>query len=375
MLIAAAGIFGLAYSGLTAHNTDDLVAHIVFAIIGIGIVGFGLRQGILKDSLDYDNGERPGRFWLCFLAGLCISFVCIFLPAAAWPFLPVYIMLCLFGSMQLGILGGTLLLVIPVVMTGAGTEVFVMYLVSGLFAAMFFDDLKGGFKTGLAVSLSLACLLVCVTAGTVLVMNERPEAESFVIPAINLLVSGIMLLGILKIFFDKVLYKYRLNYLELNNPENDYLGTLKQIDKKSFRKSIHTAYFCEQIALKLKLDADALRCAGYYHCLLESLEEIDGTYHFPPQVLAILEEYQRKGKHISQKETAVLMVSENVVNAILILLEKAEGNRVDYDKVIDAIFKRFQDAGTFKKCEISMSEFSAMQKLFKEEKLYYDFLR
>ena len=374
MLLAAAGICGLVYSGLVKQGTDYMLAHIVFVVLGIGTVGFGIRRGMLTGDLDYDNGDYPGRFWLCFLSGLVVSFVCFFLPSAAWPFLPIYIALSLYSNVAIGVLAATTLLAVPVWLTDVGLEVFLLYLISGFWGALLFKNIKSGFKTGLPFVLSMAGFLICETAGTVLVINARPGVESFVVPGINLIVSGILVLGILKTFFSKVVYKYRENYLDLNDPENEILGALKQSDKKAYMKSIHTAYFCERIALKLCLHSDALKCAGYYHGLGQVLEE-DRSLCFPPEVRLILAEYLSKGKPILHKETAVLIASENIVGMILSLLEQANGGKVDYDKVIDAVFKRYQEAGTFKQCDISMKEFFAMQKIFKEEKLYYDFLR
>lgn len=373
MLIAAAGICGLVYGGFVKQGTDYMLAHIVFVVLGIGTVGFGIRRGMLTGDLDYDNAEYPGRFWMCFLSGLVVSFVCVFLPSAAWPFLPIYILLSLYSNMAIGVLAATTILAVPVCLTGAGLEVFLVYLISGFWGALLFKNIKNGFKTGLPFVLSMAGLLLCETAGTVLVINARPGVESFIVPGINMIVSGILVLGILKTFFGKVIYKYRESFLDLNDPENEVLGELKQSDKKAYMKSIHTAYFCERIALKLGLHSDALKCAGYYHGLEQTLEE--KSLRFPPEVRRILEEYLSKGKPILHKETAVLIASENVVGTILMLLEQANGGKVDYDKVIDAVFKRYQEAGTFKQCDISMKEFFAMQKIFKEEKLYYDFLR
>lgn len=374
MVLAGGGMAAMVLGEVVKSGMDFALAHIVLVVLGIGIVGFGIRRGMLTDDLDYDNAMHPWRFWLCFLIGLVVSFACVFLPMAAWPFLPLYIALSLFGNASLGMLASTMLLVIPVSLTQSGTEIFLLYVISGLWGIMLFRRLENGFRMGVPFVLSLGGLLVCETAGTVLVVNARPGIEYFVIPAINLIVSGIMILGILKIFSGKVVYKYRESYLDLNDPENSILGALKQTDRKAYMKSIHTAYFCERIADKLGLDTDALKCAGYYYSMGEALTEVYEIHPFPPKAWEILTEYQAKGKAVTHKETAVLIASENVVSAILMLFDKAEGAKVDYDKVIDSIFKRYQDAGSFRQCDISMQEFYKMQKIFKEEKLYYDFL-
>lgn len=375
MALMALGIWGMKFTGLVKQENSDMLSHIVFAVLGIAALGFQLRRELLEGTLDYDNGEHPGRFWTSFLLGIAVSLVCIFLPEAAWPFLPVYVLLELFGSPILGTLGATLLLAISVSCAGVRIEVFLMYLISSFFGAALFRRLQNGFKAGLPVMLSMAGLFVCETAGTVLVANARPGLESFVLPAANLLVSGILLLGILKFFSEKVLYRYRGNYLDLNDPENEILAALKQKDRRAYMKSVHTAYFCGRIAAKLGLNPEPLKCAGYYHGMGESLAGLMESHSFPPDAVSILEEYQDRSRPVRRRETAVLMASESIINAILLVLDKAEGDNVDYDKVIDAVFDRYQEMGTFRQCEISMRELHTMQKIFKEEKLYYGFLR
>ena len=375
MALVAFGIWMLNFMGILKWETSDMLSDIVLAVLGIAVLGFALRKEVFEGTLSYDNSEHPVRFWLCFGLGILVSFVCIFLPDEAWPFLPVYVLLGLFGSLGLGVLGATTLLMISVVQSGAGTEVFAMYLISGIFGVTLFRHLKNGFRAGLPFMLSLACLLVCETAGTVLVANARPGIESFVLPVANIFVSGVMLLGILKLFSEKVLYQFRENYLDLNDTENEILAALKQEDRRTYMRSVHTAYFCERIAMKLGFNVDALKCAAYYHGMGERLTELMASHAFPPDVISILEEYQDRQKPVQHKETAVLMVSEDVINAVLALLDKAEGKSVDYDKVIDELFGRYQESGTFIQCDISVRELNTMYKIFKEEKLYYDFLR
>jgi hypothetical protein len=375
MLLAAAGIFLLEYTGILKQGTDYMLCHMVLVVLGIGIVGFELRMNVIRDRLEYDNGEHVGRFWLCFLLGMAVAFVSVFLPSAAWPFLPVFVLLGLFGSLNLAALAGTVLLAIPVCLTGAGAEVFLMYLISGLFGAALFGQLKSGFKAGGPFVFSLGCLLVCETAGTVLVLNARPELEYFLVPAVNLIVSGILLVGILKIFSEKVIYHYRENYLDLNDTENETLAALRQRDKSAYMKSVHIAYFCERIAGRLGFNQDALKCAGYYQGMGDKLQELLETQSFPPEVRLILEEYLNRSRPVQHRETAVLMASEAVVSAILRALSEAENQKVDYDEVIDTVFAGYQENGTFRQCDITMRDFDVMHKIFKEEKLYYDFLR
>ncbi|MDE7113871.1 MAG: HD domain-containing protein [Acetatifactor sp.] len=374
-LLALLGIVSPFYIGVLKQGADRVLCYMVLIVLGIAVMGFCLRRAMLRGDLDYDNSRHPGRFLLCFLMGLVVALVCVFLPVAAWPFLPVYVLLALFGSLNLGVLGATVLLAIPVCLTGAGMEVFLMYFISGLFGAALFQHLKNGFRAGIPFLFSLGSLLVCETAGTVLVMNARPEFEHFVLPAANLVVSGVLLVGILRLFSDMVIYRYRGKYLDLNDPENEILAAVKQKDRQAYMKSVHTAYFCERIAVKLGLNSEPIKCAGYYHDMGEELPELMKAHSFPPEVVTILEEYQDQRKPMQHKGTAVLLAAENVISAVLRLLEETQEGKADYDRVIDEIFESYRDKNTFRQCDITVKELYTMHKIFKEEKLYYDFLR
>lgn len=374
-LLALLGIVSPFYIGVLRQGADRVLCHMVLIVLGIAVLGFCVRRAMLRGDMDYDNSRYPGRFWLCFLMGLAVALVCVFLPVAAWPFLPVYVLLSLFGSLNLGVLGATVLLAIPVCLTGAGMEVFFMYFISGLFGAALFQHLKNGFRAGIPFLLSLGSLLVCETAGTVLVMNARPEIEFFVLPAANLVVSGVLLLGILRLFSDKVIYRYRGKYLDLNDPENEILAAVKQKDRQAYMKSVHTAYFCERIAVKLGLNSEPIKCAGYYHGMGEELPELMKAHSFPPEVVTILEEFQERKKPVQHKAAAVLLAAENVISTVLLLQEKTGEGKIDYDKAIDELFAGYRKNDTFRQCDITVKELYTMHKIFKEEKLYYDFLR
>ena len=82
---------------------------------------------------------------------------------------------------------------------GQSVGIFFLYFISGVFAACLFQHLEQEFAIGIPLFLSLFCLLLCETANVVLLANEHLSLEQFLVPAANLIVSGILLLGILKI--------------------------------------------------------------------------------------------------------------------------------------------------------------------------------
>lgn len=373
IFFTAAGI--LKISLLRQKTSDVMLSHMILGVAGVAILGFCMRQAYLDGELDYDNGQHYLRFWLCFLIGIAGAFVCAFLPTGGWPFLPVFVMLALFANMSVGILAGAVLLVISVMLSGASAMLFLLYFLSGAFAVVLFRNLDRDFRIGMRMILSLLCLLLCETAGRVLLANERLNLESFVIPAANIIISGIMLIGILKLFSSLVIYKYREKYLELNDTENPLLAECRNYAKEDYMHSVHTAYFCERIAGRLSLDVEALKCAGYYHRLCGRNPQLIEEQAFPPKAREILTEFFDKKRPVRHTETAVLVCADTVMNTVQHLVEKSQGRGLDYDYIIDGVFKHFMEAETFSQCDISMREFKTMWGIFKEEKLYYDFLR
>ena len=373
ILTAAGGMWLL--GTVKGHAADRLLANCVMAAFGIAVIGFQLRRTYFRDALDYDNAEHLMRFWGWLTAGLILALGCGFLPVAGWPFMPLFVMLALFSDMGTGILSSSVLLLIAVMLSGGVVGDFALYLISGVFAVALFHRLRSDFKIGIPLFLSVICLVVCETANVVLVTNARPDVEMFVIPGANMIISSILLLGGIKMFSAMVIYKYRGIYLDINDTEAVFLAELREMNKPEYMHCVHTVYFCERIGNRLGLDVDALKCAGYYHRAGDKLENLMEEKKFPPAARKILIEYREHKDAVVRKETAVLLCADTVITSITYLVRKGSDKQIDYGRMIDAVFKKLIDDGNFDCCEISMAELRIMQKLFKEEKLYYDFLR
>ncbi len=372
VLLAGAGTWFL--GNIKEIAADRLLGNCVIAALGFVVIGFQFRKMYVQSNLDYDNGKYPSRFWLCLSGGLLVAFACGFLPVAGWPFLPLFVLLALFSEIGTGILAACVLLMISVSISGATAGEFALYLIPGVFAISLFSHLKNEFKIGLSTFLSLVGLLVCETANVVLVANARLEWELFLIPAANIIITAILLLGSLTLFSSMVIYRYRGKYLDINDAEYPALAELRKKDKQTYMHCVHTVYFCERIGKALELDVDALKTAGYYHKMGDDLLELMAEKEFPPAAVEILNEYRNSKNAIKSKEASILLCADTIVSGILYLLKKGSG-KVDYDAVIDAIFKKLLEDGSFDHTKLSVAEIRTIQKIFKEEKLYYDFLR
>lgn len=263
VLTGSAAVYGLGLWGKQL-SVENALRDAVMAALGLAVAGFILRREVLDHHLDYDNGEHPMRFWIAVWCSFVFSAACAFLPAGGWPFLAVFVLLSLFSNLPVGIVFSGVFLMIAT-LWGQSVGIFFLYFISGVFAACLFQHLEQEFAIGIPLFLSLLCLLLCEVANVVLLANEHLSLEQFLVPAANLIVSGILLLGILKIFSGTVVFRDRVKYLELNDTENQVLIKYREEDRSEYFLCVHTAYFCERIANRLELDKDALKCAGLYH--------------------------------------------------------------------------------------------------------------
>ena len=98
-------------------------------------------------------------------------------------------------------------------------------------------------------------------------------------------------------------------------------------------------------------------------------------YEYPQTVYRVLKEYLDKDEKLVMKETIVLMIADTVISSISYLFSKDSKAQIDYEKLIQAVFKKKFESGLFQYSMISLGELEEMKKILTEERLYYDFLR
>ncbi len=383
LLFILTGAVTYAAGYLKGLDTTHLISYTVLILMGTFAVLFLHAFSRDKQLYDYNNEEHFGRFLFLWILSLAIIVACLYLPVAGWPFLVIYLWFALFSNIIIGITSGSVFVLMAVLLTGESVPVFVLYFTCGIICASLFYKLDQNYKIFIPLLVSVMCLFMGLTAGVVLYENRKLDLELFIIPFINVVVSLILMLAVLKSFSSVIIYRYRGKYLEINDQEFPLQIQLKSEHRNKYYQSIHTAYFCDRIASKLKLNAEAAKASGYYFHISalkgnENWEEtklICEEYEFPPEVHKILQEALDGKTPISSKEAAVLILSESVISAILYMFEKHLDTKPDYDQVVDAVFKSKLKSGVFSKCCLTLEEIAVMEKVFKEEKLYYDFLR
>ena len=337
-----------------------------------------------KDRLSEKNASpaRTSRFAVSYGICLVVSLCCAFLPPAGWPFLVVFVMMSLFCGFLPGICGGISFLTFSVLLSGADVGVFALYALTGLLGACLFSRLDEKYRIALPLFVSLSFLFAAETACVVLFANETLKWELFLIPALNVIISLILLLILLKVYSGMEIFKYRIKYLEINDQEFELLVNIKEKDKNVYYRAVHAAYFSERISQALSLDADAAKTAAYYANAgilykepEKDLEKEFVSYGFPPYARQLLRELTGKNTGIRHKEAAVVYMADAVISSILYLFEKKQDTKTDYAAVIETVFQKKWESGSLKNSELTFAEWNRMKKIFKEEKLYYDFLR
>lgn len=371
-------------SYLYGNTIYDMVKIVLLVFVSAGCIVFAIEECRIQKSFLFDNDENMWRFTVLYFLFLVGSVIFPMLPVGGWPYLVIFVGLMLFSNQLISMCAGSTLLLISVLLSKeASPDIFVIYFISGIVGILLFCGLDEAFRVGLPLIVSLLVQGVCLCLHDVLLVNEVLNAEMFSVPVINTLVSLILLLILLKFFSFSIIYRTRDAYMDFNDPECPLLVELKEFSKEEYYHAIHTAYLCDRIAKGLGLDDAAAKAGGYYHKIgilkgegnFENAKQVLEAYQFPDKVLEILKEYLDVGEDIVSKETAVLLFSDTMISSISYLLSRDSNIKLDYEKLIQAIFKKKLESGVLNHSRISIGELEEMKKILVEERLYYDFLR
>jgi len=358
-----------------------------FSVIILAVLGFAVRKHYpVKKYFEEEALQNLKRYWLIFLLGLVFSLLCVFIPSAAWPFTGFFVVLSAFSDPFIGMLSGTCLIIIATVITGSKAGIMILYLICGGIAIATFFPIKKEIKIIKPLLITLLCLFTCEVTGIVLSSTNQISPEQFLLPGLNLIITGIIIFGGLRLYALKVTYSLRDRYQILNDTEYYLLADMRENDKRTYKHLIHTSYFTERIASRLNMDSEALKCAGYYYrfCPIDPAEraEFFEGENFPGPVRDILTEYsdfiaKRTRNRLKSRECAVLLLSHTIILAVIALYEKNPDADIQeqIDKLVDATFSRYEKTGIFQESNLTMNDCGTIKKIFKEEKLYYELLR
>lgn len=382
LMFILSGVISFAGSLLYGREMNVLLRNTVMILAGTGIVIFAFTMEEINKRFIYRNDGKYARFALMYLGSLAASVFLPYLPVTGWPYLVIFVLLGVFSDGVTGLAAGSVCLLLSVSFAGGSFSVFWLYFISGATGILVFSTLNDEFKVGIPMFISLLILTLCLTANVILLSNDQLSVAQFTIPAVNLVVCCILLLVSLKMFSTAVIHRNREKYMEINDPEFPLLVQLKDMSKEEYYHAIHTAYLSDRIARRLGLDDAAAKACAYYQRIgklkgdntWENVSAICNEYHFPPNTKKILKEFVDESEKIVSSETIIVLFADCIVSSIAYLFEKDPKAKLDYDQLIDTVFRKKLETDELWGNEISLAQIHEMKKIFVEEKLYYDFL-
>lgn len=384
LLFAGTMLLGAGGSFFYQKDLSELIGITIFSGIGALCVFFVVDKSLQNKDLLMENDKSIIRFVITFFISLVCAFLFPLLPKEGCPYLCIFIGLLFFSDELIALSSGAVLLGISLLLrTDGDILTFFVYFIPALFGVLLFEGIKEQGKTGRALILSLLVQLLTLLMSAVLLPYDTFNFVMMMYPAANVLVNLLVLLIFLKIYSVRFIYQIEDKFMDINDPECDLLVQLKNHAKDEYYNAIHTAYLCSRIAIKLGINDAVCKACGYYHRIgmlkgnndWSEVNEILLENRFPEDVIACLREYLDKDAYISSKEVVVLMFADTIVSSIRYLYGKEPDVELDYDKLVQAIFKKKLDSGIINYSKITLEDIQIMKKTFAEEKLYYDFLR
>ena len=358
----------------------------VLAIVILGqiTVIFAYESGLVYEKMFSGAGHKPAMFFVIYMLLIAASVVMSAMPVTAWPIAVIYVLLTIISNIPCGIAAGSVCLFITAssAVDAAVYPFAYVYLLAGISASILVAHLDEKFKIGFPVCIVELILLAGLGVTLITTVNGF-SIEMLIYPVVNLAVTLILMLFILKAFSAKVIFREEDKYIELNDPECMLLNELKKASPEDYHKTVHIVYFCDRVSAALGLDVPKVKCAGLYHRVgviggqynWENTRAVCEERNLPEEVMTILKEFEDPNTPMVQPETAVLFMCECIVSSIQYLFAKNSEIKLDYPSLIEAIFEQRTQAGVFKSSDLSIRQYELMKKVFMEEKLYYDFLR
>lgn len=352
---------------------------ITFAVGGF-LVLFLWYQSVYNETLEYDNSSHTLRFFKLFFLTFMGSIGMIFLPVASWMFLSLMVLLAMFSNTAIGLTAGSTLLLTTVSLSQYGTmHIFFLYFMTGLIGVGVFRKLDIEFKIAQPLFLSGLGAFILQTGYLIIFENQPLQWELIMMPLINLFINLVLLFLILKYFTSLGVYHIQDQYAEINDQEFPVLAELKKVNKERYFEAIHTAYLGDRIAKRLGINDKAVKGCAYYYKLARDTQKKAGKeliplqeyYDFPDELKSVIEEciVEKYGS----KEACVVLTVNEVISAIKKMQQ--EESEIPCEKIIGDIFQKMRYSNMLDECEISMRDLKIMEKVFVEEKLYYDFMR
>lgn len=381
-LVSSILALGLVYCGTYIWNLDrnHVIGIIVMSLLSIAIIAFYFIQEAIDNKLLFDNKDKIYRFIVCFLVSVIFSMFAPFLPVTAWifPVLSIALMIC--SNRLISLITSTYLLILTLMYVNESIYIFILFYVCIVTILFAFDISSPKFKVFHLILIVTSTQLCMTTAMIIMFTTQKMSFEIFVVPLLNLVLSIVILLIVIKFFSSTMIYRDHSRYVILNDQEYELMQALKARDDKLYLNAIHISHLVEKISNELDLDNNLLKSISYYQnidCLLEDnskdeLRKLLNTHRFPKNACISLVDI-RELKQPTRKEDTAIFICNTIIKKIISMQENKNSN-LNYDDIIESEFKKMLKDNKFINTEFTLKEINSIKIVLKNEGIYYDFL-
>ncbi|MDE5699411.1 MAG: hypothetical protein K2I96_18715, partial [Lachnospiraceae bacterium] len=267
MLIISIPAIGIS-AYLYEKSFRDIFILLIIVTACFGMTLFSFFQSIIFQALHYDNGGHLSRFVITFLMGTAAACLLPMLPEAGWILPVAALALTLFSNTVTGLTAYAGLMCVCAYFSSADIITFLMYFLTGVLFAVLFERLDNDYRTGAPMLVAVIIYVTEIAAKVIFQSHGTMSADELIIPIMNVFVTFILMLAILRFYCAVVIDKEKGRYLRINDQEYELLAKYKEEDRQTYFNAIHTAYFAEKTARLLHMDVDVAKNGGYYHRII-----------------------------------------------------------------------------------------------------------
>ena len=373
--LVLAVVFGYYYKS----SYGELIRDTIMLILSFIVMQYCLTKDIVEDKLFSKEYFSYGKFYLVNLILMGLSMFFPLLPISGWIYPPMFALVTLNSSFLTGLMCSISYLMMATIFSGARYGVFILYLEAGIIAVflvkkMFLSDKK-------YIYVIINTLFDVITLGAIVVFyqNFKLDAEFFIVPFINILISNVLLLMIAGFAQTYVFDSETRKYIKINDQTALLLTKLKDSNKEEYLKRIHLSYFSSFIGKIIGANPYLCKGGGYYYNIdviikntgvYKSREDLLSGRVFPEDLINLVDDVKdyidNKQDKTMNKEFISLYLANDIVNSIY-------NNKIKYDnfdKEINTYFDDLYSSKALKRSCITFEEFEKIKAGILSQKKY-----
>ncbi len=365
-------------SAMEIFLIQNTITGAVRNLIVIAIIAF-IMVYTLKDELGF------GGVMLITLCAL-LSSVQAFIPDFIMPVAAFSVIIAFVVTPNAGFSSIIFFSAMPFMASERSFEYFLFFIATGAIGTvlMYIKSKNGRYFEALAV---FSLIYIMLYTALIILKRMSLNVDIIAFPILGLILDIVIMEIAGYNYYINVVKRKEDQYTSVIDPEFPLLIRLKNNNKEEYKRAIHTAHFTELFADKFGYDKVIMKGLGFYH-RIGVLDEDDASLpirtvkiateeEFPEELIRFLKEYgEVKAEERTSAEVSICIIADTIITHLM--EEYANKNyKTDMNKFVDkTILKMFSGKNSIlKRSEIPYDDLEQIRKIFKEEKIYYDFLR